>query len=74
MEPDKAAPFFRICNAEVVNISICNAKKQRYAAFVPWQPPNAVDLEGFSEKMCIEAMFLGKSVFLHRKITEKVCF
>ncbi len=24
-------PFFRICNAEAMNISICNAEKQRYA-------------------------------------------
>ena len=38
------SPFFRICNAEVLNISICNAKKQPYAAAVPWQPPNAVDV------------------------------
>lgn len=29
-----AFPFFRICNAEVVKVSICNAKKQRYAAAV----------------------------------------
>ena len=31
-------PFFRICNAEAVNISICHAEKQRYAAAVIRQP------------------------------------
>jgi hypothetical protein len=79
VEPDKALsdgpqsatewhqrqhPFFRICNA----------KKQRYAAFVLWQPPNAVNLEGFSEKMCIEALFFGKSVFLRSKNHGKSVF
>ena len=31
-------PFFRICHAEALNISICNAEKQRYAAAVIRQP------------------------------------
>ena len=31
-------PFFRICNAEAVNIRICNAEKQRYAVAVVRQP------------------------------------
>ena len=52
----------------------CGSGEYQHLQCEPWQPPNAVNLEGFSEKMYIEALFFGKSVFLRSKNNGKSVF